>query len=62
MFQVQFNRENGSSSGFGSRKTVRADPVPRSVRGETSPTLAVFGSGSVPGPPSNCLRSHFVRG
>ena len=45
---VQFNKEDGSGSGFGSWKTVAAVPVPRSVPGKTVP---VSGSGSVPGPP-----------
>ena len=31
---VQFHREDGSGSGFGSWKTVPAVPVPRSVPGE----------------------------
>ena len=48
---VQFNREDGSGSGFGSWKTVPAVPVPRSVPGKTVPTVPVSGSGSVPGPP-----------
>ena len=53
MCSVQFNREDGSGSGFGSWKTVLAVPVPRSVPGETVPTVLVSSSGSVPGPP--CL-------
>ena len=48
---VQFHREDGSGSGFGSRKTVPAVPVPRSVPAKTVPTVPVSGSGSVPGPP-----------
>ena len=48
---VQFTTEDGSSSGFGSWKTVPAVPVPRSVPGKTVPTVPVSGSGSVPGPP-----------
>ena len=48
---VQFNREDGSGSSFGSWKTVPAVPVPRSVPGKTVPTVPVSGSGSVPGPP-----------
>ena len=32
---VQFHREDGSGSGFGSWKTVPAVPVPRSVPGKT---------------------------
>ena len=48
---VQFSREDGSGSGFGSWKTVPAVPVPRSVPGKTVPTVPVSGSGSVPGPP-----------
>ena len=48
---VQFSREDGSGSGFGSWKTVLAVPVPRSVPGKTVPTVPVSGSGSVPGPP-----------
>ena len=48
---AQFQREDGSSSGFGSWKTVPAVPVPRSVPGKTVPTVPVSGSGSVPGPP-----------
>ena len=48
---VQFNREDGSGSGFGSWKMVPAVPVPRSVPGKTVPTVPVSGSGSVPGPP-----------
>ena len=48
---VQFSREGGSGSGFGSWKTVPAVPVPRSVPGKTVPTVPVSGSGSVPGPP-----------
>ena len=47
---VQFNREDGSGSGFGSWKTVLAVPVPRSVPGKTVPTVPVSSSGSVPGP------------
>ena len=47
---VQFNREDGSGSGFGSWKTVPAVPVPRSVPGKKVPTVPVSGSGSVPGP------------
>ena len=45
---AQFNREDGSGSGFGSWKTVPAVPVRRSVPAKTVP---VSGSGSVPGPP-----------
>ena len=48
---VQFSREDGSSSGSGSWKTVPAVPVPRSVPAKTVPTVPVSGSGSVPGPP-----------
>ena len=48
---VQFSREDGSGSGFGSWKTVPAVPVPCSVPGKTVPTVPVSGSGSVPGPP-----------
>ena len=50
---VQFNREDGSGSGFGSWKTVLAVPVPRSVPGKTVPTVPVSGSDSVLGPPCN---------
>ena len=50
---IQFHREDGSGSGFGSWKTVPAVPVPRSVPAKTVPTVPVSGSGSVPGPP--CL-------
>ena len=46
---VQFSREDGSGSGFGSWKTVLAVPVPRSVPGKTVPMVLVSGSGSVPG-------------
>ena len=48
---AQFNREDGSSSGFGSWKTVLAVPVPRSVwfLGHPGFTLnlkhSVFGNG-----------------
>ena len=38
---VQFNREDGSGSGFGSWKTVLAVPVPRSVPGKAVPTVPV---------------------
>ena len=38
---VQFDREDGSGSGFGSWKTVPAVPVPRSVPGKTVPTVPV---------------------
>ena len=48
---VQFHREDGSGSGFGSWKTVPAVPVLRSVPGKTVPAVPVSGSGSVPGPP-----------
>ena len=48
---AQFNREDGSGSGFGSWKTVLAVPVLRSVPAKTVPTVPVSGSGSVPGPP-----------
>ena len=48
---VQFNREDGSGSGFGSWNTVPAVPVPRSVPGKTVPMVPVSGSGSVPVPP-----------
>ena len=48
---VQFHREDGSGSGFGSWKTVPAVPVPRSVPAKTVPTVPVSGSSSVPGPP-----------
>ena len=47
---VQFHREDGSGSGFGSWKTVPTVPVPRSVPAKTVPTVPVSGSGSVPGP------------
>ena len=40
---VQFKREDGSGSGFGSWKTVPAVPVPRSVPGKTAPTVPGFG-------------------
>ena len=50
---VQFSREDGSGSGFGSWKTVPAVSVPRSVPAKTVPAVPVSGSGSVPGPP--CL-------
>ena len=61
---AQFNREDGSGSGFGSWKTVPAVPVPRSVPGRTVPTVPVSGPGSVPGPPcfwvsqKYCARCH----
>ena len=42
--------ESGGS-GFGSRKTVPAVPVPLSVPGKTVPAVPVSGSGSVPEPP-----------
>ena len=48
---VQFHREDGSGSGFGSWKTVLAVPVLRSVPAKTVPTVPVSGSSSVPGPP-----------
>ena len=48
---VQFHRQDGSGSSFGSWKTVPAVPVPRSVPAKTVPTVPVSGSGSVPGPP-----------
>ena len=48
---VQFSREDGSGSGFGSWKKVPAVPVSRSVPRKTVPTVPVSGSGSVPGPP-----------
>ena len=48
---VQFHREDGSGSGFGSWKTVPAVPVRRSVPAKTVPAVPVSGSGSVPGPP-----------
>ena len=38
---VQFSREDGSGSGFGSWKTVPAVPVPRSVPGKTVPAVPV---------------------
>ena len=44
---AQFDREDGSGSGFGSWKTVPAVPVP----GKMVPTVPVSGSGSVLGPP-----------
>ena len=53
---VQFSREDGSGSGFGSWKTVPAVPVPRSVPGKTVPTVPVSGSGSVPGPAGKITR------
>ena len=42
---VQFNREDGSGSGFASWKTVLAVPVPCSVPGKTVLTVPVSGSG-----------------
>ena len=48
---VQFHREDGSGSGFGSWKTVPAVPVPRSVPAKTVLAVPVSGPGSVPGPP-----------
>ena len=48
---VQFYREDGSGSGFGSWKTVLAVPVPLSVPAKTVPTVPVSGSLSVPVPP-----------
>ena len=48
---VQFYREDGSGSVFGSWKTVPAVPVPRSVPAKTVPTVPVSGSGSVREPP-----------
>ena len=50
-FSVQFHREDGSGSGFGSWRTVPAVPVPRSVPAKTVLTVPLSGSGSVPGPP-----------
>ena len=50
MFQYIFKGKDGSGSGFGSWKTVRAVPA---VSGKTVPTVPVSGSGSVPEPP--CL-------
>ena len=55
---VQFNREDGSGSGFGSWKTVLAVPVPRSVPGKAVPMVPVSGSGSVPGQPCSFLTIH----
>ena len=54
---VQFHREDGSGSSFGSWKTVPAVPVPHSVPAKTVPTVPVSGSGSVPAPP--CFESLF---
>ena len=53
------NGSGGSSSGFGSWKTVLAVPVPISVPGTTVPTVPVSGSGSVPGPSCN-VRGRFA--
>ena len=50
MFQHNLTGKDGSSSGFGSWKTVPAVPVPLSVSGITVPTVLVRGSGSVPEP------------
>ena len=47
----QFNRKDGSGSGFGSWKTVPAVPVLLSVPAKTVPTVLVSGSGSVHEPP-----------
>ena len=60
VFSVQFRREDSSSSGFGSWRTVPAVPVPRSVPGpaKTVPMVLVSGSSSVPGPP--CIFSFFT--
>ena len=41
MFQHSLTGKNGSSSGFGSWKTVPAVPVPLSVSGKTVPTVPV---------------------
>ena len=51
VFQYSLTGKDGSGSGFGSRKTVPAVPVPLSVSGKTVPTVPVSGSGSVPEPP-----------
>ena len=54
---VQFNSKGRFGSGFGSRKTVPAVPVPLSVPGKilTVPTVPVSGSGSVPQPYAPCF-------
>ena len=49
--QYSFTGKDGSSSGFGSWKTVPAVPVPLSVSWKTVPTVPVSVSGSVPEPP-----------
>ena len=51
VFLYSLTGKEGSGSGFGSRKTVPAVPVPLSVSGKTVPTVPVSGSGSVPEPP-----------
>ena len=51
VFQCSLTGRDGSSSGFGSWKTVPAVPVPLSVSGKTVPTVPVSGSGLVPQPP-----------
>ena len=58
---AQFNREDGSGSGFGSWKTVQAVPVPRSVPAKAVLTVPVSGSGSVPEPPCSATSAaqHF---
>ena len=58
MFQHSLAGKNGSSSAFGSWKTVPAVPVPLSVSGKTVPTVPVSGSGSVPEPP--CFGQHHL--
>ena len=50
-FSTFLKGKDGSGSGFGSRKTVPAVPVPLSVSGKTVLTVPVSGSGSVPEPP-----------
>ena len=49
MFQYSLTGKDGSSSGFGSWKTLPAVPVPLSVSGKAVPTVP--GSGSVPESP-----------
>ena len=53
VFQWGLTESSGSGSGFGSRKTVPAVPVPLSVPGQAVLAVPVSGSGSVPEPP--CL-------
>ena len=48
VFQYIFKEKDGS--GFGSRKTVPAVPVPLSVSGKTVLTVPVSSSGSFPEP------------